>query len=118
MSRWAHGVSAAINEILDSGLQTEGRPGDTLSVWAFNEDFNTNLCPQMELPLDPRAAFGAQVIRAIQGQANDKRVSLEKMLPEINALAQQSDFLTVILVSAGDADLHGTPFDARINQSF
>jgi hypothetical protein len=118
MTHWARGVSTAINEILDSGLKSEGRAGDTLSVWTFNEDFNTNVCPQMELPLDPRAGFAAQVTKAIQGQPNDKKASLDKIVTEINALAQHTDFLTVILVSAGETDLHGTPFDARINQSF
>jgi hypothetical protein len=118
MTHWSRGVSAAINEILASGLKAEGRAGDTLSVWTFNEDLNTNLCPLMELPLDPRAGFDAQVIKAVQGQAGDKKVSLDNVVSEINALAQQTDFLTVILISAGEADLHGTPFDTRINQSF
>src|SRR5204863_9895250 len=81
-------------------------------------DLCTNLCPQVELPLDTRPGFGAQVIKALEGQSYDKRVSLDKVVAEINGLARQSNFLTVILVSAGDSDLHGTPFDGRINQAY
>jgi hypothetical protein len=118
MSRRAHGVAEATREILNSRLKGEWQAGDTLAVWTFDEDLDTNSFPTVKLPLEAQAGTGAQLIRFLEGQAYDKRVSLDKVMPKLNRLVAQADFLTVILISAGDTELHGTPFDAPINQAY
>ena len=118
MSHRTRGVSEAVKEILDSNLKGEWRPGDTLAVWTFKEDSSTNLLPSGKLPLDAQAGSKTRLINFLQGPAYEKRDPFDQALPSLDRLVQGSNFTTVILVSAGDSDLQGTPFDDRINEAY
>ena len=118
MSHRAHGVSDAVKEILDSNLKGEWRPGDTLAVWTFKEDSSTNFLPSVKLPLDAKAGSKTRLINFLQGPAYEKRDPFDESLPSLDRLVQGSNFTTVILVSAGDGELQGTPFDDRINKAY
>jgi hypothetical protein len=115
--RW-QGVSAAIQEFLDSGIKPESRPGDTLRIWTFNGDLQTNSFSQVELPLGAPPGFGNQLINFVQAQPSSSRAALEKVFPGVNQLIKETDFATVVLITAGESELRGTPFDGQVNQSF
>jgi hypothetical protein len=107
-----------VKEILDSSLKGEWQAGDTLEVWTCKEGTYTNILPSVRLPLDARSGSKTRLLSVLQGQVNDRRVAYEQTMPELARLLQKSDFNTVIIVSAGDSELHGTPFDTQINEAY
>jgi len=51
-------------------------------------------------------------------QKYENRASLDKVLPAMEGIIKDSEFITVILISDGDQKIHGTPFDDRINHFY
>jgi hypothetical protein len=118
MSQRAHGGSEVVKEILDSSLKGEWRSGDTLEVWRYKESSYTTILPSVRLPLDARSGSKTRLLSALQGQVYDRQVASDKTMPELGRLVHESDFTTLIIVSTGENDLRGTPFDAQINESY
>ncbi len=54
----------------------------------------------------------------LEAQKYEGRENFDKVLPSVAAVVRDSDIITIILISSGEEDLHGTPFDARINEFY
>jgi hypothetical protein len=115
MQRRADAVLQTVQDLLKSGLGAQLQRGDTLGVWTYNEDLYTGRLPLQTWSPQAQKDVIQHVLAFLKGQKYEKLVRLDKVLPAIAGVINASHSITVILVSSGDENVHGTAFDARIN---
>jgi hypothetical protein len=118
MQRRAEGVLKTVQELLASGLTGQAQAGDTLGIWTFNDELHAGQFPLQRWSAAEQPAITGRVLAFLQGQKYENQARLDKVLPAIVRVTKDSEFITVILVSAGTAELQGTPFDGVINQLY
>jgi hypothetical protein len=118
MQTRAAGVQKAIQDLLATGMSGQMRRGDTLGVWTFNSELYKGLFPLQKWSPETKDEITLHVVSFLKEQKYEKRSNLDKVLPTLEQIIQGSEFITVILVSDGDEKIHGTPFDARINEFY
>jgi len=118
MQKRVDGLTQSVRDVLGSALASQARPGDTLGLWIFNEELSTGLFPLQHWSPDAQKAITDRLLGFLKTQKFENNAKLDKVIPALDRLAHNSSFLTVILVCMGDQEIHGTPFDQRINDSF
>ncbi|HZR18086.1 MAG TPA: hypothetical protein VFE51_12395 [Verrucomicrobiae bacterium] len=118
MQRRADVMALAVRELLNSAVAGQARRGDTLGVWTFDEDLHTGLLPLQQWSPDSQAAITDRIVGFLKAQKFEKHARFDKVVPAVEGLARNSQFITVLLVCSGEADIHGTRFDQRINEFF
>ena len=118
MQRRADSMIQAVHELITSALGAQARPGDTLGVWTFNENLHAGGLPLQQWAPGSQNTIAARVVGFLKGQKYEKSSRFDKIVPAVNRLAGNSQFITIVLVCSGEADIHGTPFDRRINEFF
>jgi hypothetical protein len=108
----------AVHDVLGSNLAGQGRRGDTLGIWTFNEELHTGLIGLQQWSPEDQKKLTDRVTGFLSAQKYEKRCRFEKMLPALDRVVQGSPYLTVILICQGDEEIHGTPYDQRINAFF
>ncbi len=112
------GVVNAAGDLIASGMHGQLRPGDTLGVWTYNETLLAGRFPiEIWLPEEGDALI-RRVLKFLQDQKYEKQGRPEAFLPQMTRLIEGSQFITVVLISSGQAELRGTPFDGPINQFY
>src|SRR5262245_8464337 len=66
---------------------------------------------------DAQRTVTPRVVAFVKGQKFEKQGRFEKVLPALGHLMKNSELITVLLISDG-TEIHGTPFDDRINVVF
>ena len=112
------GTLGAVKDLLTSSMGGQLRPGDTLGVWTFDQELSAGRFPLHRWLPETHRAVANHVFNFFRDQKYGKHSSLEKVLPEMERVIRDSDFITVILISGGDQKIHGTPFDDRINNFY
>ena len=107
-----------VQDLLNSGMQGQLSGGETLGVWTFNEDLYTGRFPLQVWAPQEQKAIARRILGFLKAQACEKQPSLDKVMPAIQDVVKESELITVILISAGDAKIHGTPFDDPINDYY
>jgi hypothetical protein len=118
MQRRAKGMLSTVQDLLASGMQGQLRRGDTLGVWTFNEELYTGRFPLQVWEPEEQRAIGRRALAFLKAQHYAKQPNLDKVIPALDHVVKDSEVITVILISAGDANIHGTPFDGRINDVY
>ena len=118
MQRRSDGVIQAVQDMLKSGLAGQLRPGDTLGVWTFNDSLYAGRFPLQTWSLEAQQGIALRTIAFLKAQKYEKQASFDKVLPALSRLIKDSPLLTIILVSSGDEQFHGTAFDAQINEFY
>lgn len=119
MEKRTEGTAATLLDLLGSGLKGQVKSGDSLGVWTFNEALITGKYPLREWSSsDTHAALATSVVEFLQKQKYEKQGLPEKVLPTLSRVISNSHALTIILVSSGSVDVHGTGFDERINANY
>lgn len=108
----------SIQDLLASALASQARRGDSLGVWTFNEELHTGLLPLQQWAPENQKAISERIVSFLRAQRFENRGRFDKALPQLLHLVRSSPFLTVILVCVGDEEIHGTPFDQRVNEFF
>jgi hypothetical protein len=111
-------MAQTIQELLGSALARQARRGDSLGVWTFNEDLYTGVLPLQEWTPEQQKPITERVVGFLRAQKFEKKSKLDKVLLPLSRLVRNLPFLTVILVCVGDEEVHGTPYDQRINDFF
>jgi hypothetical protein len=118
MGRRAEAVKQIVAMLLLTGVKGQMHAGDTLGVWTYNEALYAGRFPlQGWLPENSRP-IARRVFEFLDVQTYEKRDRLDKVLPEVDRLVTNSDFITVILITDGSENLTGTPFDDKINSTY
>jgi hypothetical protein len=118
MQRRSDATLRAVQDLLGSGMRGQFRRGDTLGVWTFNAELYTGRFPLQRWSPETQANITAATVSFLREQKYEKQSSFEQLLPALDRLVKQSDFLTIILISDGREEIAGTPFDQRINDFY
>jgi hypothetical protein len=106
------------HELIYGGIRDQMKPGDTFSLWTFNQDTDTQQFPVLEWNPDRKVFLANQVSVYLNNQPFQKISRLDKALPEILGLTRDSRKLTVLILSDGLEFFQGTPFDVSINEVY
>lgn len=111
-------VVRTVQQSLGSAIARQARPGDTLGVWTFDDELHTRLIPLQQWAPANQNTITKRIEGVVKAQKFDKKANFDRLLPALQHVVKVSPFLTVILVCSGDDQIHGTPFDERINNFF
>jgi hypothetical protein len=118
MQRRADGVVLAVQKLLKSGLAEQLRPGDTLGVWTYNESLYAGRFPLQTWSPEAQEGITLRTVAFLKEQKYEKQASFDKVLPALSRLISGSPLITIILISSADETIHGTLFDAQINEFY
>jgi hypothetical protein len=118
MQRRVDAMAQTVTDLLQSAVASQARRGDTLGVWTFNEDVYSGVLPLQKWTPDTPKTISDRVVEFLKTQKFEKRARLDKLTTALDRVVHNSRFLTIIVVCLGDEEMHGTPFDARINGFF
>ena len=59
-----------------------------------------------------------KTLQFVEGQPYENKSKLSIVMPDLLLLIKHSDFITVVLLTDGSDEIHGTPFDGKINEFF
>ncbi len=105
------GMETVAKDLLDSRFKGQLHAGDLVGVWVFGQETRTNVVPFQEL--SPVVAVA--ILNSVLGTSSDKRADSGRALPLLVRALLDTPELTLILLSSGDAQITGTPFDTAIN---
>lgn len=112
------GTLRAVRDLLRSSMHGELHPGDSLAVWTFNSSLYTGQLPLQEWEIDTRSEVAGRIMDFIKSQHYEKKGQLEKVIPSMIRVVKSSELITVVLITDGTEEIHGTPFDNEINDNF
>lgn len=118
MQRRSDGVVQAVQDLLKSGLAGQLRPGDTLGIWTYNESLHAGRFPLQTWSPEAQEGITLRTVGFLKEQKYEKLPILENVLPALSRLIKGSPLITIILISSSEEQIHGTPFDAQINQFY
>ena len=107
-----------VQDLLNSDMNGQMKPGDTLGIWTFSAGLDAGRLPLQRWSTNEQQAITDRVITFLKRQKYEKSADMEKVLIAMKRVIKDSQPITVILVSAGDWPIHGTPFDDRINDFY
>lgn len=114
--------AAAVQELTSmlvySGMNGQAQPGDTIGLWTFNKNLSVGQFPlqQWEPASNKKIARGVYEFLGVQKYEKESR--LDVVLPYLQRLIKNSQFINVFLISDGQQEIHGTPFDDKINATY
>jgi len=111
----AMGVQTVVRNLLQSGMNGQLRRGDTLGVWTFNEKLYAGRLPLQRWTPEAQQIITLRTLEFLGKQHYEKTTALDDALAEMARVIENSDAITVILISDADEKIKGTPFDAAIN---
>ncbi|WP_040550757.1 hypothetical protein [Pedosphaera parvula] len=118
MKKQAPVVEEAINQILLSRASGQLYRGDTLGVWTFDTELHTGSFPLQVWTPEDEKAIATHVTEFLKKQRYGKQSRFDALLPSVEELVKQSDIITIIIISDGQNQMQGTPFDREINKSY
>src|SRR6266446_9034879 len=118
MQRRSDGILTAVQQLLTSGIGGQLRRGDTLGIWTYNDELYPGRFPLQHWSPEVHRTIVSRAVSFLQQQKLEKQCTFVPVLPALEALVKDSPFLTVIVVSAGEQKILGTPFDDQINKLY
>jgi hypothetical protein len=118
MQRRSDGVVQAVQHLLKSGFAGQLRVGDTLGVWTYNESLYAGRFPLQTWSPEAQEGITSRTVGFLKEQKYEKQPIIENVLPALSRLIKDSPLITIILISSAEEKIHGTPFDAQINEFY
>jgi hypothetical protein len=118
MQRQGEAALAAIDELLSSGMHGQLQSGDTVGLWTYNEQLYAGRLPAQGWTPQTAKEVRERIVNFIMQQKFEKSGNLEKVLPKVARVVSDSELITVILVSSGEENIAGTPYDNQINEYY
>ncbi len=118
MQRRLDGVLRSVKELMDSGMGGDLQRGDTLGLWTFNEEVYAGRFPLQPWSAEEQSDVTSRVLSFLKAQKYEKQSRLGQVLPALDLVLKNSEFLTVVVVSDGESSLQGSPFDKQVNEIF
>jgi hypothetical protein len=107
-----------VHQLILSGIQGRIREGDRLGIWTFRDRLERHSFQPILWSPGRARDVANDVYRTLRNSGFTREPALDLALSGVTAAAQATDLLTVFLVVSGTQSVHGTPFDADINQVF
>jgi len=111
-------VQKALNEILAASTNGQLHPGDTIGVWTFDQVLHAGQFPLQHWKPDNAVLIASNITAFVGKQRYTKTTGFDALLPLLNQVVRSSERLTLLIFCDGHGEIHGTPYDAGINQIF
>lgn len=118
MQHRSDGTLQTVNSLIASRMQGQLRLNDSIGVWTFNQTLYTGKLPLQEWSEGGRTTIASKIFDFLKDQTYEKQGQLDKLMPALLKVVKNSQFITVVLISDGSQEIHGTPFDDQINQLY
>jgi hypothetical protein len=118
METRARGTLKAVQELVKSGMNGQMKAGDTLGVWTYDAELYTGRFPLQRWTPEGQKAITTRVASFLRGQKYVKAARLDQVLEAMAGVIKNSELITVIVVSSGEGEMRGTPYDERINEFY
>jgi hypothetical protein len=107
-----------VASLLYSGFSHQIKQGDTLGVWTYNQQLYTGRIPLKRWSTPLQHEIVSDTLDFFKGQKYQKQPIFSSVRPALDKVINDSEFLTVILISSGEGAMSGTPFDDKINELY
>ena len=118
MQRCAENMHRIVGNLAASGMNGQLREGETLGVWTFDETLHAGFFPLQRWTPQTRTRIATDMVAFLKRQSLAKKGRLDAVILPLKRLVADSEALTVVLITAGEDKLGGTPFDREINASY
>jgi hypothetical protein len=105
-----------IQDLLKSNMGGQMREGDTLGVWTYNAQLFAGQLPLQRWSVSQQKAITSRLDGFLKSQKSEMLPMLDQVFPALDGVIRNSQLITVVLVTAGDGAMQGTPFDHQINE--
>ncbi len=112
------GALNAIHDLLASGVRGQMQAGDTLGVWTFNRELHMGEFPLQQWSPELQKGVTGRVLTFLKDQRCENKPRFDQVLPALQRVVRSSQFITIVLVTSGEEDIRGTPFDEPINRLY
>lgn len=118
MKRRVSAEGKALDEMLVMSMNGQLREGDSVGVWTFSDAARAGEFPLQNWDTENAATISSDIAAFVKQQHYTKQGKFDAMLPLLNRVVKDSERLTVVIFCDGEEEIHGTSFDAGINQIF
>jgi hypothetical protein len=114
----AESVLGVVRGMLASDLSGQLQAGDTLGMWTFNEDLYVGRLPLQTWSPKAREEIMQRTVAFLRSQKYEKQARFNKVAPALGRLINDSELITVILISSGESKVQGLGIDGLINDYY
>ncbi len=107
-----------VQDLLTSGMKGQVEAGDTIGLWTFNEELYTGRFPLQTWSPPAQEDIMRNAIAFLKAQKYERQAKLSTVFPALGRIINNSELITVIIISTGGDKIQGTPIDARINEFY
>jgi hypothetical protein len=118
MRRSLDAARLCVESTLARGISGQLRPGDTFGVWTFDSELHTGVFPMQRWSPEARLNLVEATSAFLRQQRGKGKARLSEVLPPLFNVIENSDTITVLILSQGSQPMSGTPFDDTINQIY
>jgi hypothetical protein len=108
----------AATSLLYSGFSHQIKQGDTLGVWTYNQQLYTGRMALQRWSTPMQHELVSSTLNFLKTQKYEKQPAFSSVRPALDKVIKDSEFITVILISSGQDEMSGTPFDDKINEFY
>jgi hypothetical protein len=109
---------ATLFELIRSGVDGQMLAGDTFGLWTYNKTTHAGRFP-MRVWEPKRSTQQATIAAAfVSQQLYEKSANMKELMLDLTDVIRAVSNLTVLLISDGSTEVHGTPFDKSINSEY
>jgi hypothetical protein len=118
MKRRLPAVAAEVNDLMSTSLGGQLHAGDSLGVWAFDQDLRTGQFPLQHWRPEDAVTIASNINKFVSRQRYANGTRFNALQPQLNQVIQNSGRLTVLIFCDGEDEIKWTPFDDGINRVF
>jgi hypothetical protein len=118
MQKRAEGMRQAVTDLLGTGMQGQLQAGDTVGLWTYNNKLHAGMFPLQDWTPEKREAVTSRLLMFLGAEKYEKSPAFKTVTPALGPVVENSDFLTIVIISTGEEKMTGTPFDDRINGDY
>ena len=111
-------VQKALDALLATSVNGQLHSGDSVGVWTFDQDLHAGQFPLQHWKPDDAPMIASNITKFVKKQHYLNKTGFDALQPLLNQVVQGSERLTVLIFCDGKGEIHGTPYDAGINQIF
>ena len=118
MVRRKQALYATVSNLFSSGLGGHIREGETVEMWTFNENIDSSSIPPRPWRQAEARDLATRAVNFLKNRRFAKRTRMTGLMERIIDTCQRAERFTVVLLSDGDTDVVGTPYDRSINLAY
>lgn len=118
MQRRAEAARHIAANLIASGMNGQLRRGDTLGVWTFGDALHTGSFPLQHWTGDRPREIATRVLAFLGDQKHDRESFPGVLVQDLQDVVQDSELITIVLITEGSSANLGTSFDAQIKAEY